>query len=510
MGESTIGQIVFAGSENKSASELGGAMPVVVNAIPDSLGVVRRRPGIKAWPVFPANAGSGSPVVGMTAFGEFLVYVTADRKLHSLSSAGEVAELSDDTDLDTLLDGDSRPSLISGREMVVAAGHGAIQKWTGMGLSARLENIGQGSAWYAQHALPDAPGGPPPDATFLSAIAQRLVAQPSNGSGQIWWSGPLEAYENWDLANGGAAYIQASAKPDPIVAMADNTNEVFAFGSETIQVYAPASLHVDQNDPTNTLDFDLSRTMNLGTVSPYSIVSMDDMFAVLDRQRRFVVTDGRTYNDISRNISQVIRDMANVTDAWSFRMRFGRFDCLVWMFPTDGYGLIWDAQSSNWAEWRAWSEGSENVHITSAFNWSEQNAFLVGLDDGSIAQLDDAATTDLEHPIKVEIQSGFTTHGTMAQKASKTVMLQFKRTRDPLPAPTGGSLSASGHVRVSIRDTQGPWKVIRDVQLSDDRMPVLTIRSLGVYRTRQWKLEYTGQDELQLVSAQEEFEILGA
>jgi hypothetical protein len=48
------------------------------------------------------------------------------------------------------------------------------------------------------------------------------------------------------------------------------------------------------------------------------------------------------------------------------------------------------------------------------------------------------------------------------------------------------------------------------VQLSTTPFPVVALRSLGNYRIRQYKIEYTGSDELQLVSAQEEYEILEA
>jgi hypothetical protein len=494
MGEVQFGQIPFSASEDKSATELGGAAPTVVNAIPDASGAARRRPGIKAWSVFPSASASGSPVIGMLPWGEQLVYVTADRKIHAVSSGGGVSELSDSSVL-TQLDGGSRPSMVAGRELFVLAGAGAIQKWTGSGLSARLTNTGA--------------GGDPPQSTFLCAIGQRLVASLVGTSGQIWWTGPLEEYENWDMATGGASYIQAGAKPDPIKAMYDNTNEVFCFGPETIQVFCPAFLQVDANDPDNVLDFAPNRTENIGTISPYSIIPMDDMFGLVDRQRRIIVTDGRTYNDISKNETQALRDMATVEDAWGFRMRFGRFDCLVWMFPTAGYGLIWDATANTWGQWRAGGVAEGPLTITSAYNWAEQNVFLVGLSDGSIAQLDDATYTDLGEPISVELVSGFVNHGSGAVKHCKCVLFAFKRTWAAIPAVSPG-LSASGHVRISYRDDQGIWKILKDLELSTDSEVVVPIRSVGVYRTRQWRVQYTGADELQLVSAQEEFEILGA
>lgn len=487
MGEVSIAPIAF-GAEDKSASELGGAPPTAINVVVDSAGVVRRRPGIKAWVPFPADGASGSPVIGMRPFGQQLVYVTADRKIRAVSAVGGVVELSDPANTATWLDGGGRPVFVAGRKMLVIAGKGAMQKWTGTGFTARLTNTGA--------------GGNPPDATSICAVAQRLVAMVNNNSGQVWWTGPLEAYENWDMATGGASFIQAAAKPDPLVAMLDNTNEVFAFGSETLQIFSPAATSIDDNDPYNLIDFAPSRTMNIGTLAPYSAIAVDDMFAMVDRLRRVVVTDGRTYDDVSRPVASLLRTAKGIEAAWGFRLKFGRFDAAVWVLPDEEYGLLYDFRAQRWCEWRAWREGPQPIQITSAYNWAEQGVFLVGLSDGSIAQLDDDVSTDLGDPIEVELTSGFEDHGTQAQKHCRTLMLTFKRGF----AATAGS----GHVRVSYRDNQGVWRVLRDIELSREPSPSLQIRSLGVYRTRQWKIRYTGSDELQLVSAQEEFETLGA
>jgi hypothetical protein len=462
--------------------------------------LLERITALPDWPGPPTDAS-------LPASTGNAVIVTENRRIHALMSTGGYMALSDPDDSTTWLDGGLRPSFVQGRNMLVIAGGGAIQKWAGAGLSARLENTGLPGASDMGLLGYTGPGGDPPEATHVCGVAQRLLAKCANQSGQIWWSGPLEEYENWDMAYGGASFIQAAAKPDPLVALHDNTNEVFAFGELTLQVFDPTNTAVDSNDPTNTLDFSPNRTMNLGLIASDSVVPHDDNFVMLDRLRRFVLTDARTYNDISRNITQLLRDLGKVDDCWGFKMRFGRFDCLVWFFPTEGYGLIWDAQSGNWSEWRAWDRGPKKVTITSAYNWAEHDAFLLGLADGSIVKLDDTVTTDLGAPIEVELTSGFENHGTNAQKHTHMASFTFKRAF--FPTANAGAGAPEGHVRIWCRDNEGKWRAIAYKVLSDGKSPCVQIRSLGVYRTRQWRVRYTGDDEFQLVKAEEELEVLG-
>jgi len=524
MGDSQTAPIIFSGSEDKSATELGGAMPLVKNAIPDASGALRRRPGTRTEAgKLLYNSHVDGAVIGIGPFGDWLIVVTDQRRIYAINESGsDVRALTSDATPTSFLAGTGRPCIVATRSMVLIAGGAQMQKWDGVAaLSSRMANVGDG--------VDPAPAYPPPDATFMSAIAQRLVVSAPDSDGKIHWSGPLEDYTNWDYALGGAGYIQAAAKPDPIVAIFDNTNEVFAFGNETIQVFTPAALQVDVNDPNVLLDFAPSRTLNIGTISPYSIVPVDDNFMMLDRQRRFILTDARTYTDVSGPVAQILHDLNSIDDCWGFRMRFGRFDCVVWFFPTDGFGLVYDRQTEKWSEWQTGTNifGSESPFVTSAYNWAEKSMFVVGDSDGQLLLLDDRYSTDgvlpYVTPIALETRSGFTDHGTTAQKHCKTVLLKFKRATRRYPdSPAYYVGNGSGHVRISKRDNEGAWKIVRDIELGGPggdphavsdvapANPCIQLRSLGVYRTRQWKIEYTGQDEIQLVSAQEEFEVLGA
>lgn len=466
-----IAPIPFTDGEASGLEQLSGAPPLMVNSMSDSGGARRARPGISVWPLFP-GIFNPSPVDAMVVFGDYLVYATRDRALWAWLGPGLAIPLSDGTP-GTLIDGGARPVLLATHTRVIAVGGGAPQKWEGTGLSARL-------------------GGSPPPLSFVTGLATRLVGCFDDPSGIFYWSGLGETpgHETWDALN----FAEAEARPDPLIAIDTNANELFAFGAQTLQIFSP--------DPT--AGFAPGRTLEIGLGAPRSVIKVDDMFAFLDNSRRFVLTDGRAFTDeqnvLSKPIESVLRGVT-ASDCWGFRMRTDRWDACAWMFPTDGRGLLWDRRAKTWSQWRGFGPfGYTAPQVTSALFWPERNVFLVGLASGQIAVLDAGAYSDLGDPLKVELVTGFQDRGSDNQKKCVAAKFVFKR----------GQTSPAPVVHISYRDAPGPWGSpdVFSLGAPGDYDPVLELRSLGTYRRRQWKLEYTSPAELSFVGAREEYLVL--
>lgn len=464
----------FSDGQASGLDALSGAPQLMVNSLVDLGGSRRARPGVSAWADFPTAIPNASPVDAMAVWDGKLIYATRDRQLFAWTAPDTVSDLSDGTAA-SMLDGALRPSILSTRTRAVIVGGGVPSKWEGGTLAELL-------------------GGSPPLLNSIAGIASRLVGGVADVSGTFAWSNLGDTgHEVWDGLN----FAEAEAKTDVLRAVADNTNELFAFGTETLQVFSPDAI----------LGFAPGRTINVGTLSPYSIVAVDDMFAFLDRERRFVITDGRSFSDeqsvLSKPIEAPLRALT-VEDCWGFRMRTDRWDAVVWMFPTDGKGFIWNRRSNTWSEWRAFGDtGYTAPSITSAVAWPDENLFLVGLDTGQIAKLDAAAYTDLGDVIKVELMTGFLDHGTDNLKHCKAVRFAFRR----------GTTAQSGTapvVQISYRDDTGPFcpPATFSLGLAGDYDPILDMRSEGTYRRRQWRLEYTSAAELSFLGAREEFVLL--
>lgn len=465
--------INFGNNQASGDSELAGASPFAINVVMDGQGAIRRRPGITAWSGFPSTIPQAFQVDGIGSLRNDIYYVNSLRQVHKVSG-GVDTNLSASGLITAFLDGTARPVFAETKFRLAIAGGGVPQKVdVGATTSARL-------------------GGSPPVGYQIIALASRLFADDQTGTssiGQIRFSAVgTTGEELWDPLN----FVEAEARPDAIVALHENTNEAFAFGETSLQVFTPDAASI----------LTPGRTKNLGCAARYSVVRIDEQFAWLDNQRRFVLSDGRDYQELSEPIAQTLDRMTTVSDCYGFRYNFDQFDCLVWSMPTDGRTFAWQ-KGSGWSQWHSWdaSHGYTPFIVKSHYFLESQNLHLVGLSTGQIAKLDTTASTDLGATIKAEVVTGFENRGTDAYKQCEALRLVLKRGQE--------TTTTAPVIRVSWRDDLGAFcqPIVISLGTAGDYITVKELRSLGTYRRRQWKFEMTDAAELLLASAEEVFNI---
>ena len=484
--------ITFGKSESPSVEELSGGMPVQVNAVVDATGAIRVRPGISAWSGFPATTptpvGAAStytaPVIGMVSWNGYLIYVTGDtsnpgRNIYVVS-AGVATSLSYILS-SSFLGGALRPVFAATRPRVLISGGGIILKWEGTIPEAfSLANLATGLGLSVA-------------VSHIATISQRIVANAADPSGLIYWSdiGDTGA-GNWQT---GLNFLEAETKQDPVIGLYENTNELVALGTETVQMFAP--------DPSVT--FSTSRTMEFGWGPAHSYVPLDEKFMGLDSRRRIMVSNGRSFEPVSAPmIGRQLEDMTTVADCWGARYKWQNYDMALWNFPTDGRFFAFETLSQNWSEWKTKDTsrgGLKGLDITACYFNAATNETLVGLSTGRIAKFDPTATTDLGNPITLVITSSFEDHGESRSKKCNAVFVKFRR----------GILSdqTSAKVELSYRDDTGEYQEPYRIDVSDasDTDPVFRIRTLGTYRTRQWRIT-SDSVALSFVSLQEDYTVL--
>lgn len=474
MGESTTTDINFAQGEAQGLEELAGASPKLWNLMASPDGTARVRPLLTTWTDFQTGVATATNVIGLFVWRTYVVFVTDDRKIWAYLGPGNVVALSDATST-TQLDGTGRPIFSYDAQRVVIAGGGTPQKWEGSGLSSRL-------------------GGTPPNMTHIGYSSTRFIGNQNDNTGLIQWSDVgVTGHETWltsasipDDADPGDQ--EAEASPDPVVALHVSANEVFAFGTETLQVLYP--------DPSTA--FATASTVNVGCGAPYSVILDEDVFAWLDDLRRLVTSTGRDVNAISTpTMAKSLDELETVSDCWGASIRIASYDLLLWTFPTEGRTLYYDRNSEKWGEWYSMSTGQLIPWRGQSYAyWSDQDLHLVGMDDGTIAILSLEATDELgETPVAIA-QTGFDDQGTLVRKLCQRLQLQMKR---GFTAPTASVVSS---VDVAYRDDLGAFRPALNFSLgAGDYQPTADKWALGMYKQRQWRLTFSGTVEFVLAKA---------
>lgn len=457
--------IPFGQTENQGIEEMSGAAPLSANVVMDAGKAIRKRPAVVAWDDFPAPAVV-SEVIGIWVFGDYLVYVTADRKIHAWLAPGLVLELSDATAA-TQLDGDRRPTATVTHTRIVICGGGAPQKWEGSGLSARL-------------------GGLPPNATHVVDVASRIVLNPRGNDGIVEWSDPFAAgEESWR-----GLVQELDSKPDPCIAVYDNTAEVIGFGTRTTTFL----------DPDPSAGFVIARVLNTGMHAPYSFTDDDENLRWIDHKSRIVESDGRGVTPISSpGLAKTLRGLRKdglLADAWSFTAAIDAFNIAAWVLPTAGRVFVYNTEAKTWSEWFGRSDGRwATLGISSYCYFPQLDLHLVGRADGTINQLTFDEFSDNVGEIYADMVTGFLDRGTKRLKQTQSLKLTFRHTPGTLP-----------RVFVYWRDDTGAYQGPKIFDI--DRSGTVEVRSLGTYRQRQWRMTYSDNAPLVLVDAVEDYEQL--
>lgn len=468
---------------------LSGVTPLYVNFLADAAGAGRMRPGVQAWSDF-GEAPVDSPVIGIYPWRQWIIFVTEDRQIWAWQGPADpdhpgdnILALSDTDDDTTMLDGTGRPIFVYDQMRVAIAGGGAPQQWQGVSLSSRLAS---------GEIMPD---GSPLALTHLAYIAERFVGNDNNNSGIVQWTDALAGnHGTWPVV--GANYAEAAAAPDPCVAVYSTANELFAFGTETTQVYVPDAVTA----------FATASAIQVGCSAPYGVIETEEKFAWLDDRHRFVTSLGRRFEVISTPTiaNEIMREGFVVSDCFGFNMMIGTWDLLCWSFPTEETMFAYDKVTKKWVNIRGLDENGDFTGWapTSYHYWPAQNKHLVGLSDGTIGEVTFEATTDNGTPIKAVSRTGFQDRGTFKRKLCRRAQLQIRRgeTEQPGPAPS---------VELRYRDDLGAFRPVLQwsMGVAGDYQPIVDQWNCGQYRQREWELVWSGGGPFIMTGATETIEI---
>jgi hypothetical protein len=187
-------------------------------------------------------------------------------------------------------------------------------------------------------------------------------------------------------------FVSTEGSPDGLVAVISNFREVWAFGTNSIEVWSD----------TGALDFPLERIPGafneLGCAAPYSIAKMDNSLFWLGRDRRgqgiVYRANGYAGQRVSTHaVEWQIQQYSDLSDAIGYTYQQDGHSFYVLIFPTADTTWVYDASTQAWHERAGWVNGSFTRHRSNcqmAFNnkvvvgdFENGNIYLFDLEDYS-------------------------------------------------------------------------------------------------------------------------------
>lgn len=479
--------IVPFGIQRSDGAALAGAPSIAINVVLARDGGLYRRPGIVAPTDLTTDTVDADGIIGLYAPTDgktdpIAVGGGAPRKLYRLTSGGAPALT---TFGNENLPGTGRPVFAETEAMLAIAGGEEPQR-------VFLAGFPASNVPYLSRRL----GGTPPRSTHVIANKGRLLMNDLDTRDGVTYSSTaagnsISGHEEWVAGTGTAGQFSGESRPDRVIAIGESTADVFIWGGTTLEVWSP--------DPQRR--YANVAVREYGLAGPYAYVKLDQSFIWLDHKRRFVMSDGRSYQVISDDIKSTIDEMTSVSDCFAYRVVLGHIDAVVFTFPTDGRTLCFQ-RGGGWTQWQGFSDGVwERFPVTAHMHRPTNNENVVALDTGKLGALSFSAYDDLGATLRAYCTSGHQDRDTDHLKHCQSIRLTFRR--------NGLSGSSQAKVHLSYRDDvawSGPLIATFD---ATDPTPTVVFRSLGTYYRRDWRLDFSEATDLVLAGARETYTVLG-
>ncbi len=527
--------IPFGPALETSSEPISGASSEAFNVILDARGTLRKRPGIGAYTgVAPATAVDSNGVLGLyltearvahtsgthTVSGTYpgVLYAVgatvnasggghnAGRNVYRIAAGVATLVGTGAADQDRLATPAAiattrfpRPVFVETEALLVIAGGAEIGKVDIRPELFSAPNFSSNADYQEMSFL----GGCPPLASHIIGNSSRILANDTQlDQTKLRYSDISQGivdfvgHETWSPSPGSAGFFTAEARPDSIVACAENTNDIFVFGRTSLQLFSPDT----------AVTFAPSVTREVGCLAAYSPVKVDDRYVWLDHLTRIVISDGREWEDVGKPVQATLDALTAPSECYGYRFSESFCDAVVFRFETDDETLVLQP-GIGWGRWAMYDAGTDSFTrfpVLSHLVRQDGGDNVVGLEDGTIRLLSLDNETDLGAAIVAHSRTGFIDRESNNRKVTTAVHLAFKREEE---------LSRDVVCYLEWRDNLADdWNEVA-IELSaddGDLNPVVQLNSLGVYRRRQWRFRFPDEKGLFLVKALETFEDLGS
>jgi hypothetical protein len=182
-------------------------------------------------------------------------------------------------------------------------------------------------------------------------------------------------------------FASTEGSPDGLVAVIANFREVWAFGTNSIEVWSD----------TGATDFPLQRIPGafneLGCAAPYSIAKMDNGLFWLGRDRRgqgiVYRANGYAGQRISTHaVEWQIQQYSDLSDAVAYTYQQDGHSFYVLIFPTADTTWVYDVATQAWHERAGWNNGEFTRHRSNCQMSFNNNVIVGDYQNGNVYAFD--------------------------------------------------------------------------------------------------------------------------
>lgn len=196
----------------------------------------------------------------------------------------------------------------------------------------------------------------------------------------------------------GLAFFNAESAPDPGVALLVLYDELWVFGTETVEPFSQTG------DADNPLSRSLGRRFNRGCAAQATVVALDNSAFWLGDNRKVYRASDRPLRISDDHIDGLLKACADIASASAFKVDFEGHEIYVLNIPGQG-SWGYDVATKQWSEWASFDlENFRCRHSVIA----DGLPYLGDALSGKIWALDPDVYTDDGEPIEIVTTCGIT------------------------------------------------------------------------------------------------------
>lgn len=335
---------------------------------------------------------------------------------------------------------------------------------------------------------PIADADAPTQVTHVAFLNNRILCN-KDGTSQFYWS---------DIGNGLAwtatSWATAESDADWVLNLSVGYKELVLWGEQTIEVW-----YDDGVTPFSPIP---GAFIQRGLSSQDSVQFHDGKWYFQDERNNICMMKDRQVTVISKPIERELKELGNVTDGLSMLIDIAGDTHYVITYPTVDRTFVWKVSDDYLDGWSEWGQSTSGRWIgqchAACTGWFVD---LVGSKaaDGMVYVYSTGNVDDDGTAITATRRTGWIDHGAKNWKSSLGISVLMKDA-------VNGNVSAPV-LSFRYRDNgSATWSSWRDISMTGEA--IRRVFQLGRYRTRQWEFQNSQRCLTDIVSIEEDVEVM--